>query len=55
MRLADRMIVTHIDHTYRCDTFFPPIDPALWRAVAREEHRSDAAGVAFSFVTYEKT
>jgi dihydrofolate reductase len=54
MGVADRMIVTHIEHTYRCDTFFPPIDPAAWRASAREEHRSESAGVAFAFVTYEK-
>jgi dihydrofolate reductase len=53
MPLADRMIVTHIDAVYRCDTFFPEIDPALWRVTAREEHRS-ADGVAFSFVTYER-
>lgn len=51
--LADRMIVTHIDAVYRCDTFFPEIDPAVWRVTAREEHRS-ADGVGFSFVTYER-
>jgi len=52
--LADRMIVTHIDHAYRCDTFFPPIDPAEWAVSAQEAQRSEAAGVAFSFVTYDK-
>jgi dihydrofolate reductase len=51
--LADRMIVTHIDGEYRCDTFFPEIDPAVWAVTAREEHRS-ADGLAFSFVTYER-
>jgi dihydrofolate reductase len=51
--LADRMIVTHIDAVYRCDTFFPEIDPAVWTVSAREEHVS-SDGVAFSFVTYEK-
>lgn len=53
MPMADRLIVTHIDGVYRCDTFFPEIDPALWTVTAREEHRS-ADGVAYSFVTYEK-
>ena len=53
LQLADRMIVTHIDGVYRCDTFFPEIDPAVWEVTAREEHRS-ADGVAFSFVTYER-
>ena len=51
--LADRMIVTHIDAVYRCDTFFPEIDPAVWTVTAREEHRS-ADGIAFAFVTYER-
>jgi dihydrofolate reductase len=51
--IADRMIVTHIDGVYRCDTFFPEIDPAVWTVTAREEHRS-GDGVAFSFVTYER-
>ncbi|ALK97145.1 diacylglycerol kinase [Massilia sp. WF1] len=53
MAFADRMIVTHIDGAYRCDTFFPEIDPAVWAETAREEHRS-AEGVAFAFVTYER-
>jgi dihydrofolate reductase len=53
MPLADRMIVTHIDAVYRCDTFFPEIDPALWTVTAREDHRS-ADGLAYSFVTYER-
>jgi dihydrofolate reductase len=53
MRIADRMIVTHIDGVYRCDTFFPEIDAAVWTVAAREDHRSED-GVAFSFVTYER-
>jgi dihydrofolate reductase len=53
MPLADRMIVTHIDGAYRCDTFFPEIDPAVWTVTAREEHAS-SDGLAFSFVTYER-
>jgi dihydrofolate reductase len=54
MILADRMIVTHIDKVYRCDTFFPEIDPAKWTAVSRELQHSESGGVDFSFVTYEK-
>jgi dihydrofolate reductase len=53
MGIADRLIVTHIAGTYRCDTFFPEIDPAVWTATAREEHVSKD-GVAFAFVTYER-
>ncbi|WP_036166633.1 dihydrofolate reductase [Massilia sp. 9096] len=54
MALADRMIVTHIERAYRCDTFFPEIDPAQWAAVAREPQHSSEQDLDFSFVTYEK-
>ncbi|MET0815766.1 MAG: dihydrofolate reductase [Pseudoxanthomonas sp.] len=54
MALADRMIVTEIDHTFACDTFFPPIDPAVWTETERETHHSDAGGYDFAFVTYER-
>jgi dihydrofolate reductase len=54
MALADRMIVTHIDAVYHCDTYFPAIDPARWRETARETHRAAQDGVGFSFVTYER-
>jgi dihydrofolate reductase len=49
---ADAMIVTHIAHVFRCDTFFPPIDPAVWVERAREAHHSDAEGYDYAFVTY---
>jgi len=49
---ADAMIVTHIDRVYRCDTFFPAIDPAVWVETERETHHSDAGGVDYAFVTY---
>ena len=52
MDVASRMIVTHIDKVYDCDTFFPVIDAGLWRATAREPQHAD--GVDFSFVTYER-
>jgi len=54
MALADRMIVTEIAHTFKCDTFFPPIDRAVWRETARETHHSEANGYDYAFVTYER-
>ena len=54
MTAADRMIVTEIAHSFACDTFFPPIDAALWRETARETHHSDANGYDYAFVTYER-
>ena len=52
MALADSMIVTHIDHVFKCDTFFPPIAPAVWVETARESHQDAAQGFAYAFVTY---
>jgi dihydrofolate reductase len=49
--LADEMIVTHIDHVYDCDTFFPAIDPAIWIETARTSHTN---GVDYAFVTYKR-
>jgi dihydrofolate reductase len=54
MSLASRMIVTEIAHTFRCDTFFPPIDKAVWQETARERHHSEANGFDYDFVTYER-
>lgn len=54
MDVADCMIVTEIDHVFRCDTFFPPIDPAVWTETAREAHHSDANGYGYAFVTYTR-
>lgn len=54
MDSADAMIVTHIDRTFGCDTFFPPIAPAAWRETARETHHSQANGFDYAFVTYAR-
>lgn len=54
MPLADKMIVTEIAHTFKCDTFFPPLDPQTWSETAREAHHSAANGFDYAFVTYIK-
>ena len=54
MHLADRLEITEIDHTFNCDTFFPPLPPGEWIETAREKHHSDANGYDYSFVTYSK-
>jgi dihydrofolate reductase len=54
LELADRMIVTHIERAYQCDTFFPEIDPGKWTATAREPQHSQAQDLDFSFVTYDR-
>jgi len=45
--------VTEIEQDVDGDVFAPTLGPA-WHEVARERHRS-AAGLAFSFVTYQQT
>ena len=55
MAVADRMIVTHIDKAYPCDTFFPEIDAARWTATTREPQHAVEGNLDFSFVTYERT
>ena len=50
----DRLIVTHV-HTVieEADTFFPPIDPAVWQVVQRSELFTDEeTGFTFEFVEY---
>lgn len=51
---TDRLIVTKLDKAFHCDAFFPAIDPADWKEVAREQHRSDAGGFDFAYITYER-
>jgi dihydrofolate reductase len=57
--LADAMIVTHIDHRFTCDTFFPPIDPAVWTETARDTHhqpqRDEQPGFDYAYVTYGRS
>jgi len=56
--LADAMIVTHIDHRFTCDTFFPQIDPAVWTETARDTHhqpqRDDQPEFDYAYVTYQR-
>ncbi|SHG96325.1 dihydrofolate reductase [Massilia sp. CF038] len=54
MDLAERMIITEIDHTFACDTFFPALPAGQWKETARDAHHSEANGYDYAFVTYEK-
>ena len=52
----DRLIVTHV-HTVieDADTFFPPIDPLVWKVEERSELMTDPeTGYDFEFVTYTR-
>ena len=50
----DRLIITHV-HTVidDADTFFPQIDPAVWKVARRSEKMTDPeTGYTFEFVEY---
>jgi dihydrofolate reductase len=51
---ASRLIVTEIGKAFDCDTFFPAIDSAAWKEVAREQYHSEKNGFDYSFVTYHR-
>ena len=56
LQKADRLVVTHV-HTVieDADTFFPQIDPEIWKVAQRSELFTDEeTGYTFEFVEYEK-
>ncbi len=54
IQIADKLIVTEIDAVYDCDAFFPAIDPAVWKEVAREPYHSAENGWDYAFVIYQR-
>lgn len=54
MDMVDQLIVTEIDKTFACDTFFPPIDRDHWQETARETYYSESNGCDYAFVTYTR-
>lgn len=53
MEIADRLYITHVHKEFDADTFFPEIDPLIWKEVDREDHDKDeATGFSYSYVTY---
>ena len=51
--IAERLEITHVHASPEGDSYFPPIDPQVWREAAREKH---AAGpdddASFTVATY---
>ncbi|WP_229414713.1 dihydrofolate reductase [Zemynaea arenosa] len=54
MDMVDQLIVTEIDKTFECDTFFPAIDKDKWVETARELHYSETNACDYAFVTYTR-
>jgi len=56
MPRADKLYITHIHHSWEdADTFFPEIDPAIWRQTAAERHPADEKNpYDYTFAEYER-
>lgn len=52
--MAGRILATEIDGQYGCDTFFPVLDPSVWREASRTPQRSEKTGIVFAFVDYQR-
>lgn len=56
MALADRLLITHVEDAPAADTFFPPIDPALWTGRELMRQAADADNDRpFRLVDYRRT
>ena len=55
MEIADRLEVTLVKAELKADTFFPKIDPKIWKLSEEVFHEKDDKNqYDFSFQTYEK-
>ncbi|KUJ50218.1 dihydrofolate reductase [Chryseobacterium sp. JAH] len=55
MEIADRLEVTLVKAELKADTFFPKIDPKIWKLSEEIFHEKDEKNqYDFSFQTYEK-
>jgi dihydrofolate reductase len=56
INLCDRLEITEVDAFPAGDTFFPAIDPVIWKETGRDDYPADEKNeYPFSFVTYEKS
>jgi dihydrofolate reductase len=53
LSVATDLELTHVETNVTGDARFPVVDPAVWQAVKRERHETDARhAVPFEYVTY---
>ncbi len=56
MDRADRIYLTRVHGKFTGDTFFPEIDPKMWKEVEREEYTSNEKHqYSFLFMVFERT
>lgn len=50
-----KMYVTEIDKEFEGDSFFPRINPDIWKETSREKgNKDEESDIKYDFVTYEK-
>lgn len=55
MPYVTKMYVTEINEEFEGDSFFPKINPDIWKETNREKgHKDEASNLEFDYVTYEK-
>ena len=51
--IADKLVITHVNASFTADTFFPEIDPLVWKITSVvDKHVSDE--YEYGFVEYSK-
>jgi dihydrofolate reductase len=53
--IADRILLTEIDHDFDGDTFFPMLSETEWQETGRTSLKDEASGLTYSYVTLERT
>jgi dihydrofolate reductase len=56
MQYADDLVLTHLDHTYDCDRFFPVLDLEKWNQPDFSSHESNREGhiLKYRFAYYTR-
>lgn len=55
MPFAEKIELTRVHANFDADTFFPPIDPNVWKVINNEFHdKDDQHEYPFSFITYTR-
>ncbi|MCO5260657.1 MAG: dihydrofolate reductase [Crocinitomicaceae bacterium] len=53
--VVDEMYITHINHSFNCDVFFPQFDTSLWKQETILQHTQDDRHIAdFEIIKYFK-
>ena len=53
--LVDQLDITKVHQAFEADVFFPEIDTAIWKEVAREDFKADEKNsYNYSFIRYQK-